>query len=390
MKIYRKLFAVLLISVISVIFIAGCGLNGDNTEMNNSQNSEISSQKDSETEKSESGSVETQGTEFESENTESQNSESDVLNETEAIMYAQTTVNVRKGPGTSYDVLGKLTTNDEITALGQPAEDWQKVLYNGETAYVSAKYLGTSKVEVLTPDTPPAASSGNELPEITEVPDLHIYEPAEGGNGYLIVIDAGHQGKGNSNKEPDGPGSSTMKAKVTSGTSGCVSGWDEYQLNLVVSLKLKEELLARGYRVAMIRETHEINISNMTRAEAANKLGADAFIRIHANSSTDSSVYGALTACQTAANPYNADLYAECRRLSDCVLDGFVEATGAYKRSVWETDTMSGINWCKVPVTIVEMGFMSNPQEDTLMATDEYQNKMVQGMANGIDAYFGQ
>ena len=189
-------------------------------------------------------------------------------------------------------------------------------------------------------------------------------------------------------KEPLGPGSNQTKAKTSAGTYGAASGLHEYQLNLTISLALRDELERRGYSVILTRDNHAVTLSNIDRARIANEAQADVMLRIHANGSTNPAIHGAKAVNMTRSSPYNPELYADSRALSEAVLSGFCAATCAKQLPIWDTDTMTGINWSTVPVTILEMGYMSNAAEDLQMADPAYQKKMVQGIADGLDAYF--
>ena len=309
---------------------------------------------------------------------DSEDTEADVQEETVTVLLVEHVevltdeVNIRDYPskGEESSVIGKAYKEDCYPLIGQN-DEWYQIDYMGQDAFINREFAQVIMVEVE-----------SEAEEETET--------AERGqeSSRCIVIDAGHQQKGNNEKEPVAPGSDEMKAKVASGTVGSASGVYEYELTLEVSLKLEEELLGRGYDVIMVRRENDVNISNSERAQIANEAEADAFLRIHANGAENPSVQGMMTICPTEDNPYCSDIYQSSKALSEIILDAMTQETGAVRERVWETDTMSGINWCEVPVTIIEMGYMTNEEEDLAMQTEEYQWKIVRGIADGLDQYF--
>lgn len=230
------------------------------------------------------------------------------------------------------------------------------------------------KKEAPAPAEPPA----EEAPAANAIP----------GEGPLIAIDAGHQAHGNSEQETIAPSSGKTKAKVADGTGGVATGIAEYEFNLNFSQCLKRKLESAGYRVFMIRESNDVNISNQERAAMANASGADLYLRIHANGTGDSSVKGIETFYPSPNNPDIGYLSAPSEKLSKLILHEMANAAGAKARGAIARDDLTGTNFATMPSCLIECGYMSNPEEDRLLNDDAYLNKLADGIVKAINLYY--
>lgn len=285
--------------------------------------------------------------------------------------------------------------NSEIQSSINSISQKQQELSQMDTIFSATSIAATASTDTAGQTTAMIShSSGNSVFQQTDEDSFSDTtnsgaETAE-PNGYVVCIDPGHQSFDidMSDTEPIGPGASETKARSTSGTTGAYTGLPEFQLNLDVALKLQTILQQRGYTVVMTRTGNDIALSNKERAEFATAQNADIFVRIHANGEDSKTASGALTMAPSPENPYVSYLSSDSVLLSQCILDSYCAATGFSNLGVQYYDNMSGINWSTVPVTIIEMGFMTNEHDDTQMSNSDFQYTMAEGIANGIDIYF--
>ncbi len=202
-----------------------------------------------------------------------------------------------------------------------------------------------------------------------------------------VFVAAGHQRRGISSRERLAPGSSARKAKLTSGTAGVRTHIPEYKTNLAIAKALKKELIARGYKVIMLRETNNCPLSNQQRTKKANRSGADIHVCIHCNSA-GRGAKGPL-ACLPANSRYiGRKNYIRTNKLGTLIVKNVARTTKKRAKSPIRSNYYTTINWAKIPTFILECGFMSNPTEDRQLNSANYQKKLARGISDGIDRYF--
>ena len=236
-----------------------------------------------------------------------------------------------------------------------------------------ADTTGSETLSELEPE--PEYSEGLEIEDTGRLPL----------DGRLICIDPGHcvtplAGKGYT--EQVSPLSKETKPLYSTGTRG--KNITEEQLNLAVGLKLRDYLKELGAEVIMTREVSEITITLQERCRIPNEAGADVCVRLHADSSTNTSVHGVSVLTPTGNLLGTPSIVDESTRLGQLMVDAVAEETGAKNRGIMPRSDMTGFNFSEVPTVLIEMGFMTNPEEDALLETDEYQNKIVAGIADSL------
>ncbi|TLM98609.1 MAG: N-acetylmuramoyl-L-alanine amidase, partial [Actinobacteria bacterium] len=207
----------------------------------------------------------------------------------------------------------------------------------------------------------------------------------------LVVIDPGH----------GGPWSNANS-----------NGLKEKNVNLAISLALRDELTARGYRVVLTRETDtavasgDISTWNwnsasglwsfrrdgrvgldggipqddlQARADVANRLGADLFVCVHANGSVRRTVRGFET--------YSSARDAQGGVLGDLVQRAVVRRTRIVDRGAHRNDYYV-LRWTNMPAILVECGYISSPSDAALLKRSDFRSRVATGIAEGVDAWF--
>jgi N-acetylmuramoyl-L-alanine amidase len=258
---------------------------------------------------------------------------------------------------------------------------------------VADKPVAGSAADVIVAQDPPQGAkvpSGSTVTLTYNPKAASVVNKQAAPTGIVVAIDAGHQTKGDNSLEPIGPGSTTMKAKVASGASGInPPHTPEYALTLATSLKVRDILQSQGITVVMIRTSNDVNISNSRRAQIANEAHATLLVRVHFDGVNSQSVSG-ISTLYGKGNAWVDPYSSASLRAANLIGQAASQATGARYRGAVAHSDMTGLNWATVPSMIIEGGFLSNPTEDAKIVTDAYQQKLAQGIANGVLKYLGR
>lgn len=252
---------------------------------------------------------------------------------------------IRGGPGTRYEVVGSLQTGDSVTVLLRQ-DGWSRIrTAGGVIGWVSTPYLSTG-IGRNTGTTSSSTLSGSVVRKSGSI------------RGKLIVVDPGHGGS-----DP--------------GMLGTTYGTMEKDLTLQTSLYLRDYLTAKGARVELTRTREDQKPTLSRRVQIGRQSGADAFVSIHYNSSPKK-VSGTLTFFYSETG----DL-----RLARAIETRLGAGTGL-KSNGLSFGNYHILRENPLPAALVELGFLSTPADESIVRRTAYQRKAAQAIAEGVADYF--
>jgi len=243
-------------------------------------------------------------------------------------------LNVRPDPSINNEPLDVLSQGQTVEVLAEQNNWLQVKLSDGRIGWVSGAYV--SRI------SPPAGAGGSLA-------------------GRVIVIDPGHGGT-----DPGAVG---------------VTGLLEKEVNLDVSLRIADKLRAQGAQVIMTRDT-DIFIPLAQRVSIAEAAGAEVFVSVHANAHPNPVIGGIETYYFGKKATSNSSI-----NLAALLQGEMVDALRLRDIGVKEASFLV-IRQTSMPSVLVELGFLSNAQEESLMRTNEFRQNAADAIVRGLQDYF--
>ena len=279
-------------------------------------------------------------------------------------------LNVRERPSASSSVVGYLKSGTKITIHMEQA-GWAKIVSSsGVSGWVNAKYIdkdtpSSQHTQPAAPTTKKKDGHTNEM-KVARAADAPKTTPSEKSvlmpnsqtplKGKTIVLDPGHGGKDR-------------------GTTS-IARTPEKSLNLPTAEAVKQKLESAGAQVILTR-TNDTYIPLEQRAYISNLNHADAFISFHYNWSNNPSVNGITDFYfQKSSNP-----------LATAILNQVAKETNLTNLGT-RFNNLDVLRNNKQPATLIELGFLSNQQDDTIVESPQFRDNVAQGIYLGLQDYF--
>ncbi|WP_205753447.1 N-acetylmuramoyl-L-alanine amidase, partial [Bacillus cereus] len=256
-------------------------------------------------------------------------------------------LNVRNQPSTAGTIVGKVSNGQEVQYVKTVDNGWMQIKYNNKDAYVSSAYI--EKVSANSSNT---GNGGNNTGSAN-------YANLK---GKTIVLDAGHGGK----------------------DSGAV-GNKLYEKDITLDMvkRVKSKLESNGANVILTRGDDTF-ITLSGRTSISNNSNAQIFVSIHINSADSTSGRGVETYYH---NHSDSGLRNKSNALATSILNELLTASSMPNRGVHDAN-FQVIKYNHKPSTLLELGFISNPSDASIMADSNYRNKAAEAITRGISKYF--